>query len=355
MKILFLNTNIGYGGASNMMVWLANILSEKGFDVTFLTYREGTKVYQHLNESIRREHIQLESEGHSTKALLRTIRALHRYIKANKFDLGIAFLSPSTLRLSLASVGTGMEVLISQRGDPYQSKVGKSLSSKLEKWAFERSGKFVFQTVQSSQFYNTTIQRKSTVIPNPAKPLNRTKQRSGNIDNRIVCVARLDIRQKRQDVLIRAFNLISDKYSDITLDLYGYGEDETPLKELAKGNPRIVFHGLTTNLVEDIQNARMSVLSSDFEGIPNAVIEAMSLGIPTISTDCSPGGAALLIQDKVNGLLVPCGDATALAEAMSSFLNTPDFAEQCGQEALKIKDTFSEEIIAQKWINYIKS
>ena len=116
---------------------------------------------------------------------------------------------------------------------------------------------------------------------------------------------------------------------------------------------RILFPGVSENVQEDIRKAAVFVLSSDFEGIPNALMEAMSLGVPCISSDCRPGGAAGLIKNGENGLLVPAGDAGKLAEAMRKYLNDPVFAEQMGKSAMEIAETFSEKKILDQWISVI--
>ena len=350
MKILFLNTNIDYAGATKIMLWLAGKLADDGHIVTFLTYRDAVE-RRPIPKGVDHIHIQLETSGHSLRGVVYSVQRLRRYIKATNYDLGIAFLSPSHLRLSLAAIGTTMKVLISQRGDPYQSHNSRSFMLRLCNYAFKRADMYVFQTPQAMAFYNKTIQSRGVVIPNPVKPLKRTCERRP--DNRIVNVARLDINQKRQDLLIDAFKIISQHYPELSLHFYGDGDDEKELKKLAIGQDRIYFEGVTSDVVEDIQNARLFVLSSDFEGIPNALIEAMSLGVPCISTRCSPGGAELLITDGKNGLLAPCGDARVLSEIIMRFLEDSHFAEKCGMEAKKIEETFSEERIFHLWTEFI--
>lgn len=346
-RILFLNTNIGYGGATKIMLWLAGKLIERGDNVTFLTYRDASEC-RDVPNGVKHIHLPLETEGHNIRGLMRSVRQLHRHIKTECYDWGIAFLSPSHLRLSLAAIGTRTKVLLSQRGDPYQNaNDAKSIMSRVESFAFNKADKYVFQTPQAMAYYSKSIQSRGVVIPNPVKPVKRTSERTPN--NRIVNVARLDINQKRQDLLIEAFNLICKDYPELSLHFYGDGEDEAQLKEMARGNERIVFEGVTNDVVRDVQNARMFVLSSDFEGIPNALIEAMSLGAPCISTKCSPGGAELLINDGYNGLLTPCSDAVAMSNAIRRFLDEPAFAEQCGKKALNVVNEFSEDRIFQLW------
>ena len=354
MKILFLNTNIGYGGASKMMAWVANQMALNGEDVVFLTYRDKTELQQ-LNEKVDHVHFDLEGIEGRGKGLLHTVRFLHDYIKKNKFDLAVAFLSPSFVRLALACKGTRTKMLFSHRGDPYQkatSFTGRLLNTIIDK-AFRSADYYVFQTEAARSYYPQSIRRKGRVIANPIKPLVRTQSRSGNVEKRIVNIARLDINQKRQDLLIDAFNKISGTYPDYVLELYGDGADERILNEQASSNKQIHFMGKTSDVVGVSQNAAISVLSSDFEGIPNSLLESMSLGIPCISTDCSPGGAAMLIRNRENGLLVPRGDADSLAKAMSYMIEHREDAEQMGINGMEVNDKYSEATISKMWMDYL--
>lgn len=350
MRLLFVNTDLGYGGAEKMMVWVANQMAKLGNDVTFLTYRDETANYQPLSSSIRRIHLQLERNGGTILGLLKSSRVLHKHIKKERYDVAIAFLSPSQIRLIKACKGTETISLVSQRGDPYYKSQQSGIRRMVSKWmnkCFGEADAYIFQTRQAMLYYPQYIQEKGTVIANPINKLPRTAPRKA--DKRIVNVARLDIKQKRQDVLIEAFRMISDKYPDYILEFYGSGDDEQKLKQMAGNHKRIFFKGITTNVVESIQNASMFVLTSDFEGIPNALLEAMSLGVPCISTDCSPGGAAMLIDSPDKGILVEKGNPVALAAAMEQYIMNPDKAELCGQQAQDVNNIYNEEQIASQW------
>lgn len=357
MKILFVNTNIGYGGASKMMVWVANQCANNGHEVFFFTYRESIE-RQTLNPKVNHVHEQLENISGKGKNLIACICFLHEYINKENFDLAISFLPPSHIRLAIASIGTKCMTLFSERGDP--SLKAKTLRGKILNWCMKRlfcsADAFVFQTPMAAKCFSQIVQDRSEVISNPIKPLIRTKERAIGGDKNIVCVARLDIRQKRQDLLIDAFNLISEHYSEYTLQLFGDGfeYDEKILREKAEGNSRIHFMGPTKDVAGVIQCATMVILSSDFEGIPNALLESMSLGIPAVATDCTPGGAAMLIRNYENGILVPRNDAKALAEAMEYVITHSEEAEHMGKMGMEVNKIYAESVIANKWLKFIE-
>ena len=356
MHLLFLNTDIDYSGASKMLVWVANQCVEYGFKVTILTYRRGIKD-QNLNSQIQQINEQWEEQGGKIN-IIHTIYKIRHFIIKGRYDVCIAFLSPSILRVAIATIGVRTKLIFSHRSDPYHNSirskgVKKTIIYKLNEWAFSKADGYVFQTEAARAFFNRKIQSNSVIIPNAVPVLKRTVPRYGNIRRKVVTVGRLDIKQKRQDLLIKAFNIVSRKYPDYILEIYGDGNDLNLIQVLAASNPHIYLMGKTDNVVEAIQNAAIFVLSSDYEGIPNALLEAMSLGVPCISTDCSPGGASILINNQENGLLVTCDDAQALSKAMVYYIEHPEDAELQAKRAMKVNTIFSEENITKQWVDFI--
>ena len=114
----------------------------------------------------------------------------------------------------------------------------------------------------------------------------------------------------------------------------------------------VVLKGVTHNSMTDLSKEGMYIITSDFEGISNALLEAMAVGLPVISTDHSPGGARMLIKDHENGLLVPMRNPEALAAALCEYAENPALAEQCGRAAKYVLDAFSPENIIDMWEKY---
>ncbi len=359
MRILFVNSNIGYGGASKIMASLANYLSDLNHEVVFLTYSDPNDL-QYLNPRVVRYHDALCTSKIKVIKRIGQILALKRFIKDNEFDIAISFLQPSSYMLVLASKWTKTKVIISERGDPFVRGKQKGLAKigfKLMDWVTQLADGLVFQTVGAQDYYSKADNRQ-IVIPNPvanSKMLDEYRY-SGKREKAIVNVARLDVAQKRQDVLLQAFSIISRNHEEYVLKLYGDGPDKDELVEMAGQlgiQDKVYFMGYVRNVYKEITKASLFVLSSDFEGIPNALIEAMSLGMPCVSTDCSPGGARLLIKSGKNGLLVPPGEPTSLANAIDYMLSNPKEAYRMGQNALEITDEFLEDKIYKKWERFI--
>lgn len=354
MKILFICTSIGYGGAEKNMVVLANHFS-KNHDVTFLTYRS-PEILQPLSDRVKHVHDELNAHNNKFVSIYCQVRALRKYIKQNKFDLGISFINPASYILTLASKGTDMKVLLSERGDPNEFFASEKWYDKFVYKIVQHADAYVFQTENAAKCYSKKAQKKSTVIANPMPNKVIPEPHCGEREHVIVTASRMDLYQKRQDVLIEAFAKIAAKYPDYILRLYGDGPDMEQIKEYAACSgvgERIDFMGLSRNVLNDIKSSAMFVLSSDFEGIPNALLEAMACGIPCISTDCSPGGARVIINDGENGFVVPCGDTNALADAMDRLLSDNELSEKFSIEAVKVTETFAKERIFSMWEDFI--
>ena len=198
MKILFVGTNIGYGGASKMMVAVANHLAQED-DVTFLTFRN-SDVLQPLSDNVTHVHKPLYQNKNRFLESVGQICALRKYIIQEKFDVAIAFLPPSSYMLTLAAKGTKTKVVLSERGDPAHMK--KSIALKLVFQLLQMADAYVFQTEGARECYSTKAQKNSCVIPNPIPekiiPPMWDKERKKILVN----VARLDLVQKRHDVLL---------------------------------------------------------------------------------------------------------------------------------------------------------
>ena len=358
MNILCIMTTLGYSGAPKMMAWLANSLSRCGHEVSLLTFYKDAD-HQKLSGSVKR--ITLDIDRHASTKVgklwklglteLKLLRATSRV----KPDIVIAFSNlPSGLFLALKWLH-GHKVIISERSDPY---LETTTAMNWIRNQYTKADGVVFQTAGAKKYFDNKSLVHTVVIPNPVTVPPLTHCQLNERTNEIVFVGRFNIRQKRQDLFLRAFANASSSMPLATIGFFGDGEDIEVVRKLVAElglTPKVRFYGQVDSIHERIFNARYFVLSSDFEGIPNALIDAMICGLPVIATNCSPGGAAILIHDRINGLLVPRGDEDALANAMLYMYLHPEEAEQMGIEAQKIALTFSPESIEEKWETFLKA
>lgn len=352
-KIMFVIHALGYGGAGKMIVYLANQLSKMGYECVIYVEEQIGKHY----EVEKNVEIVQETEffkNYYTRHF-QQIFQLRRRVKEIKPDLIISFQTNQNALAVLATRGRSIPVIVSERGDPYQYN---NIVAKLKTSVINKAEGGVFQTKKAMEYYGMKLQKRSAVIYNPCTvpyvPAPAWEERR----NEIAFVARFDIQQKRQDLMIQAFAIVAKEIPDIRLAFYGEGKEMEQIQQMAESlgiTDRVDFKGLVRDIPNAIRKAKMFVMTSDYEGLPNALIEAMAVGLPCVSTDCSPGGAAELITNGENGVIVPCGDVNRLANGILELINDPKRADNYGKKAQEIVDVLHPQKIYNQWEEYIKS
>ncbi len=353
---------MGRGGAEHVVSILSHKMAETGHDVIIATQWFSENEYA-LDPKVKRISVGLtdadESAGRVKKAFTRLFR-LRDVIKKERPDLVISFCSKANFRSAFSLFGMSTPLIVSVRNNPVEDYKGHFFSTKFMEM---KAAGCVFQTPDAMSFFSKSFQKKSVIIFNPIAEeyLDVRSMRENNPvtrNNVIVNVGRIS-KQKNQLLLLKAFKKLAGKYPDHVLHIYGdtqekdiFDEMNTYLKENNLSD-RVTFMGTVNSMKDEISDCAMFVLSSDFEGMPNSLIEAMALGLPSISTDCPCGGSRILIDDKKSGLLVPIKDEAALADAMDSLLKDKAFAESLGNNALSVIERVHPDKICSEWENYI--
>lgn len=357
-KVVFHINSLGKGGAERVVTTLAKEFARKNMDVTVATQWTAEDEYA-LDERVNRVHVGLtkEEEALSGKEKRRIRKErLSNYLCETKPDILYSFCRNANYRAVLSAKKADVPVVISVRSDPkidYASLKQKCISTLL----YSGCAGAVFQTEEARDFFSKKIRTNSRIILNPIheKYLNQ-----GICEERrkaIVSVGRFH-EAKDQMLLIRAFEKIMEDYPQYCVEFYGdASEDNTiyQVKEYIKSHrleARIRLMGGSNQLEKEIRDASIFVLSSKYEGMPNALMEAMALGLPVISTDCPCGGPRSLIEDGENGLLVQVGDEAEMATAIRKYLENPKKAEELGKKASLLGEKASAEKIAEEWIAY---
>ncbi len=354
MRITFLIGSLTGGGAEHVICELATYMSEHGHRTKILTVTETGRHYP-LGSKVELATLDMGQRKipSKIKVVLKMLK-LFFYILKEKTDAYVVFL-PETIRaIMLFKPFIKAPIIVSERSNPasYSKKKQKQMLK-----AFAKADGTVFQTENAKMYYadNGADVKNGGVIPNAINPSFVRLPYKGERLKRIVGAGRI-IESKNFKLLIEAFAKIHNRYPEYNLVIFGEGPLKSELIQYAQTlqiNDKVMFPGYVDNLGDELEKSAMFVMSSNFEGMPNALMEAMALGLPCISTDCPSGGAKLLIENGKNGYLVPVEDVDSLAEAMEKLLSSDSLRNDMGQEAQKICNTYSTGIIYSKWESYL--
>ena len=353
MKIALVAYLHGNGGAERQITMLANALSSYGHEVYFVITGANNICYP-ISESVKCVDV-TQCEG-KPFGIIRRYFAQRRALYSIMPEITIHYNFQSAYFAVVMPQKVRGKIIYSERGDPYDDEYS-GLLGLIRQHAIKRINGFVFQTEGARDFFDENIRMRSTVIHNPLSISPDKREPSIVRDKRIVSVGRLHP-QKNQRLLIEAFAKIAAEFADYSLEIYGDGPLKEDLERLIndKGlKTQVHLLKARKDIFSAIKNAAMFVLSSDYEGMPNALMEAMALGMPCISTDCRPGGARALIESGVNGIIVPCGDSMDLAEKMSFLIKNSETANKYGEKATHIAETHTPEAIFKQWEKFIET
>lgn len=352
-KILFYINSINFGGAERVICNLANRFSNANYDVILVTSFKVDNEYE-LNCKVKRLSLEdKEIQQSFIKRNLQRTKKLRNICKNEKPDVLISFMAESSFRAIIATRLLNTKTLISVRNDP-NMEYPNMLFKIFAKLLYPLSSGCVFQTEDAQKWFSDRIQKKSNII------LNHVDEKFYKVDfkgkrTNIITVGRLES-QKNHKLLIEAFAQIADEFPMENLLIYGEGSQKDELKKLTKVlniEKRVFFMGTSIDIEEKIKGAKLFVLSSDYEGLPNVLMEAMTVGLPVISTDCPCGGPRMLIDNNINGVLVNTGDKYDMANSIRKILNDEKFAQNLGINAkIKAKE-FEPNKVFIEWEKYI--
>lgn len=340
------NLTLGLAGAERVTVHLSNYFLKQGSCVHLITAKKLEKEHP-LPSGIERHNI-----GCSGKNVIKQIVELRKFVKKYKPDVVITMDSMLSFISVIALLGTKTPLIISERSDPaYKFEIPiERVYQYINQYFFPIAQGHVFQTFDAKTFYKRC--RKNTkIIFNPlvldTLPTAIAEHKTKNI----VTIGRLS-QQKNHKLLITAFSTIASLFPEYTLTIHGEGPLREELEKLINElnlETRVFLCGSSVDVLEKIIDASLFVFSSDYEGMPNALLEAMALGLPCISTDCPCGGPRAVITDGLNGKLVPVGDVEILADTMKYLLTNTDVAKKMGENAVKIRKELHIDKIGKQW------
>lgn len=350
MKILLYIDMLHRGGAQRVMSNLAAHFSEK-HDVVLVNdfLPDPQRAVYAVPDNVKRVYLQESLSGNVIVKNIKRIVRLRKIVKAENPDVVLSFLGAPNKRMLISTVGLKCRRFVSVRNDPnYEYGSGK-INRIIAKLFFTLADGVVFQTEDAAKYFQASVRKKSTVIFNPVAKVFRDTERSQELKN-IVTVGRFDP-QKNHILLLEAWKELEGEFPDEKLVIYGDGALRAQYEKYISDNglgDRVELPGVVTDVPSVLSKARLFVLSSDFEGMPNALMEAMSVGVPCISTDCPCGGPKMLIDDGKDGYLVPCKDITALKSAICNALRYENL-ELVGIASKMKSEMFEPETVYSAW------
>ena len=348
-KILLSIPALQGGGAERVLSTLANAWVEEGYEVRLVTYESpGIKPYYKLSSKI--ELVQLDCLSPCKYAkpfdVIKRVFGLRQKIKKFKPDIIISFLDTNNILTVLAALGLKVPVVVSERINPVLFL--SCLKKKLRNWAYEKADALVVQNLGIKQCFSNSIQNHTKIIPNPVIIGNNIKWVGGKKE--FVAVGRL-YKQKGFQYLIDAFSEVTTKHPDWILKIIGEGPERSALETQIKQcglEGKVLLPGKNPKAINDMASSDIFVFSSLYEGMPNALMEAMAIGMPVISSNCDFGPSDLINNNK-NGILVPPKDPKSLANAMGRLASDPELQKALGAAAKKEMKKYELKKILVLW------
>lgn len=359
MRIVFITNSIGFGGVEKNVGFVANGLSDRGHNVCIVNFNSIGE-YINENQTPISERIKVHTFHTTSKSKITRLQKIWfatKIVKKNRADVMVCFTTFPSYAGKVVSLLTGIPSIMSERGNPYKTINKKNLPSLIELMVVNKSAGGVFQIQGAANFFSKGLQKRAVIIPNPIFVKDKVEPVVYHEREKcIVSVGRLDNEQKRYDIMIKAFAIFGKQYPEWKLKLYGKGPDLDLIKKYCIDEgvaDKVMFMGLSKHPMTETNKAGMFLITSDYEGISNALLEAMAIGLPCVSSDSEPGGARMLIDNMKNGILAPVGDPEKIANAMALFACNPHFAAECGERAKDVLKRFEPTLTLDKWENYL--
>lgn len=350
-KLVFYIGSLYRGGAQRVLSVLMNNLVDKYriiliTDITPTGEREEYK----LDSRVKRYYLDAICGNNSnTKKVI----AIRKIVKKERPGFVISFLGQPNVRNIIATIGLRVKTIVSVRNDPYM-EYGKGIRRIAANILFLFVNKCVFQTRDAKNYFKLLSSRKAVVIANPVDDKFFEMEWKG--DTQQICVVGRLEKQKNPELVLESFYEIQKKYPMFTLDFYGDGS----LKELIVSRSKelgikdkVILHGEVNDTAEVYSHAFMFILCSDYEGMPNALMEAMTIGCPVISTDCPCGGPRFLISNADDGLLVPVNDKMRLSKAIAYLIEHNEKRLLLGKKARIKAENYKVENVINQWVEIV--
>ena len=349
MKITFFMGSMCRGGAERVISIISNDFCARGWDVEIAVLLKN-KVEYDLDERIRIVDLTGKHASYIKNAA-HWYQCIRRYLKERKPDRVVSFAGRINALVLTAAQGLRLPIIVSERNDPMHDGRGPMMRRYCD-MMYRNAKAIVFQNKHEQSCFSAAHAPRSYIIPNPIRVTAQREKES--MDYILTTAGRLNV-QKNQKVLVAAMEKIQAAYPQVKCRIYGEGDLrsslQTQINELGLQEV-VTLEGKVSDIHERLAQCDLFVMTSDFEGLSNALIEGMMVGLPCISTDYP--GANELIQHEENGLLVPCDNADALAETVIKLLGDQAKMEKLAQNAKESARQYHADIVLEQWRKVIE-
>ncbi len=355
MKVSFFIGQMSVGGAETVLAQLANHYAENGssVEIVMLLGNQVEKEHFNLNEDIRIIDLSVPGKNYIGSAFKWLVR-INKYLRTTKPDVVISFIGRINAVVLTAALCNRVPILVSERSDPKNDGRGY-LMLKYCDLVYGRADAIVFQTSYQQHCFSNRHHKRSYIIPNPIK-ISIIDDSIEEDPYLIVTAGRLHP-AKNHKMLIRAISIVKEQIPNVKCRIYGDGALMPDLEELIASenlHNTVFLEGRKDNIGNYIREAKVFAMSSDYEGLSNALMEAMFLGKICISTDYN--GVEDLLEDQVNGIIVPRNDEVEMANAIIDALSND------GEKYMKMRLNAKEKMlkcsptaIMSQWDNVINT
>lgn len=360
-KIILAVCQLGGGGAERVVSRWSTQLVEEGYDVSILVFGRQKNEYQ-VPSNVKILSIVDDYDDFQKFSYFKRFFRFRKILKKNKPDVLISFLPTMQIWCKLASFGLKFKRIETVRNNPWLIFSSNKFAKKLWLNCFNKADSIIVQTKEQIKFFNKKNSNKCIVIPNPLTNefLTFDSKKFNNKVRFFIASGRISP-QKNYPIMVNAFKKVLSLNPDIKLKIFGKG-DEDYVRQVSKIisdqglTDSIQLCGYSNDIFKEYLTADAFLMTSDYEGLPNSLIEAMASKLVCISTDCETGPKDL-IDDKENGFLAKTGDVDSISNCILSATNlTPVEIERIGNNAhKKVVDFCSEEKSYKSLINVIEN
>jgi len=363
MNILLVIFSLSFvGGAERVLTEMANYWAEKDWKVTIATFDHGeNQPFYDLSPRVKHEPLCLASVSSnffwSILNNYQRMKSLKKYFLRKDPDIIISFVAKRNILTLLSTLNTGIPVIVSERKNPALSS-NSLIDRYLRKWLYPKASGVVCQTKAMMEYYMPDLKHNAVVIPNPVLKGN-TDGLSPEIflpEGKLLLAvgsmtSREKVNQKGFDMLIPVFSDLAPGHKDWKLVILGDGPERDHLKQIVKNHnleDRVFLPGIVKNIHSVFKQGDLFVLSSRYEGFPNALVEAMSCGLPAVSFDC-PTGPGEIIRNGVDGYLVKTEDLDTMQIMLGKLMEDQVLRKFMSEKAREVLDRFNIDSVMEEW------